>query len=342
MNAKAVGIWGLAALSVALCSWALAEPPMPQSRPARAPGRPATQPAPPSQPVLNAVGVELPPGTPPELEIRGRESVPAAERGAMGVPEPTWVKKEGKVHPDVRRALARQDYLDKNLERAPDWVDVIDGEGPEAFFGYVYVVVYLEGGVKEKATTSAGRGAIRQLQDSVLSKLTAVDFRGWFRFPDRPALLGYVNEAGLKKLADNKDVRAIGLDDKPYPEADQEQVYQHGSAKINGVLPKVHPAVEQAFERLPEVLVAVSIEGPDVCMGDRTPSTFRRGRALDDRVLGRLSALEANVTSLGDDVLFFEGWLTKAGLSKLANDRDVKAMQLPAPPPRPLEPGKQP
>jgi|GEM_PF-2682174 len=278
---------------------------------------------------------------PARVEKRGdRGWVPVSERIALGVEEPTWIQEHGKVHPDVRRALAYQKHLEDNLETASawvegasDWIDVVEIEGPEAFLGYVYVVVHLEYRPKGKGDSAADRAAIRQLEDSVLSKLTAVDFRYWLRFPDRPAIIGYVNEAGLKKLAENKDVRAIDLDDKPYPDLHKAHFYHEGSYLVNGVLPKISPQVVAALEKEHEVRVWVTLRGKDG-QEERTVESFRRGRALNDRVLARLSAHEFNVIEMSDRTPCFSGWVTRAGLAKLAEDADVLNVALPAPLPK--------
>ena len=280
------------------------------------------------------------PGARPEKRDRGW--VPVSARIALGVEEPTWVKDHGKVHPDVRRALAYQKQLDQNLEKASDWVDIVDTEGPEAFLGYAYVVVHLEYSRNEKGDTQGSRAAIRKLQDSVLSELTAVDFRRWVRFPDRPAIIGFVNEAGLKKLAENKDVRAIGLDDKPYPEMHEAQAhfYQQGSYLVNGVLPKISPQVVAALDKEDGVYVWVTLRGKDG-QEERTVESFRRGLALNDRVLARLSAQEFNVTVMSDKTPYFDGWVTKTGLAKLAEDADVRNVGLPEPPPKAAGKGRK-
>jgi len=278
---------------------------------------------------------------PARVEKRGdRGWVPVSERIALGVEEPTWIQEHGKVHPDVRRALAYQKHLEDNLETASawvegasDWIDVVEIEGPEAFLGYVYVVVHLEYRPKGKGDSAADRAAIRQLEDSVLSKLTAVDFRYWLRFPDRPAIIGYVNEAGLKKLAENTDVRAIGLDDKPYPDLYKPEFYHEGRGRANGVLAKISPQVVAALDKEDEVYVWVTLRGKDG-QEERTVESFRRGRALNDRVLARLSAQEFKVTAISDQRPCFDGWLIKTGLAKLAEDGDVLNVALPAPLPK--------
>jgi hypothetical protein len=270
------------------------------------------------------------PGARPENRDRGW--VPVKERIAMGVGEPTWVKEHGKVQPDVPRALAYQKGLGANLEKAPDWIDVVDTEGPEAFLGYVYVVVYLEYTPKEKAGSEGDRAAIRKLQDSVLSSLTAVDFRYWLRFPERPAIIGFVNDAGLKKLAENKDVRAVGLDDKPYPDLHQAQFYQQGSFSVNGELPRTGPQVVAALEKADEVYVVVTSRGraPEHI---ETAQEFTAARNCHDTVLARLAASELNVIMLDLPGICY-GWVTKSGLGKLAENTDVREVELPAPLPR--------
>lgn len=269
------------------------------------------------------------------LEKRDRGWVSVNERIALGVAEPTWIKEHGKVHPDVRRALADQKQVENDLDKERDWIDVVDREGPEAFLGYCYVVVHLEYSPRDKGGSEADRAAIRKLQDSALSRLTAVDFRYWLRFPERPALIGFVNETGLKKLVEDKDVRAVGLDSKPLPAMHESEArfYQEGSYLVDGVLPKVSPLVKAAFEKDDEVYVWVTLHAKEG-QEERTVASFRRGRALNDRVLARLSAQEFNVTEMSDETPYFAGWLTKVALTKVAEDTDVLNVGLPAPLPK--------
>ena len=264
------------------------------------------------------------------LDKRDRGWVSVSERVALGVEEPTWIKEHGKVHPDVRRALGHQKQVETNLEKERHWIDIVDREGPEAFLGYCYVVVYLEYSPRDKGGSEAHRAAIRKLQDSVLSRLTAVDFRYWLRFPEQPVIIGFVNEVGLKKLAEDKDVRAVGLDGKAYPELHEAQFYQQGSDAVNGVLPKISPQVAAAMDNADEVYVWVTVRGKDA-EKERTLESFGRGRTLNDRVLARLSAREFNVTGMDDVTPHFRGWVTTAGLAKLTEDADVCNAGLPAP-----------
>jgi hypothetical protein len=270
------------------------------------------------------------------LDKRDRGWVSVSERVALGVEEPTWIKEHSKVHPDVRRALGHQKQVETNLEKERHWIDIVDREGPEAFLGYAYVVVHLEySPEKEKGDSAARRASIRKLQDSVLSKLTAVDFRYWLRFPDHPAIIGFVNEVGLKKLAEDKDVRAVGLDAKPFPAMHESEArfYQQGSYLVDGVLPKVSPLVKAAFEKDDEVYVWVTLH-PKEGQEERTVASFRTGRALNNRVLGQLSAQDFNVTEMSDETPYFAGWLTKVALVKVAEDTDVLNVGLPAPLPK--------
>lgn len=268
------------------------------------------------------------PAVRPEKRDRGWVSV--SERIALGVEEPTWVKDHGKVHPDVRRALDYQKQVEDNLEKQADWIDVVETEGPELFLGYAYVVVHLEYSPEQKGDAEANRAAIRELQDLVLSKLTAVDFRRWLRFPDRPAIVGFVNEAGLKKLADSKDVRAIGLDDKPYPDLYKPPFYHEGSRQVNAVPAQISPQVVAALERADEVVVAVLPRQSGEY--NETAQQFKRARTEHDRVLARLSAKEFNLIMGLPDLCY--AWVTKSAVAKLAEDADVREVELPARPPK--------
>lgn len=249
----------------------------------------------------------------------------------MGVEEPTWLKAHGKVHPDVYRALAYQAQVEKDLERAADWVAVVNAEGPEEFLGYAYVIVHLEYAGHKDEDTEAAAANILALQDSILSELNAVDFRGWVRFADQPALLGFVSELGLGKLVKSQHVRAVGLDDKPYAAPVGPQFYEGATA----VAPKISPQVTRALQQANEVAVTVDLRKKRGMPRQeaRTVESFRRARALCDSVLAHLSAQECRVTAISDVSPYFDAWLTAPGLAKLAENPDVRAITLPFSPP---------
>jgi hypothetical protein len=68
-----------------------------------------------------------------------------------------------------------------------------------------------------KTDSPENKAAIKQLQSSVLSQLTAADFHVEYAFQTVPGLLGYVKRAGLDHLKDCAEVVAVCLDDKPMP-----------------------------------------------------------------------------------------------------------------------------
>ncbi|MFH1418490.1 MAG: hypothetical protein ABII12_09440, partial [Planctomycetota bacterium] len=169
--------------------------------------------APSTQPGRDRPGAAPPgthgvPGLPPVLrpeEIEKR--IPAEEREALGLDEPTWLAR-GKVHPDVRAILETGEM---------PWLR-FRGYVVEPIHGTAYVAVYLRHEQQGDRTSKENQAAIKKLQSRVLSRLTAAEFSTFYAFKNRAALLGFVSKDGLTKLENDADVIAIGLDDKPLPE----------------------------------------------------------------------------------------------------------------------------
>lgn len=131
-----------------------------------------------------------------------RRIVPPEERETLGLNDITWTKEQGKIHRQVYTAL-------ENDERP--W------PRPVGFEGTVFVQVHLKHEQVGKTDSPENKAAIKQLQSSVLSQLTAADFHVEYEFHTVPGLLGYVNRAGLDHLKDCAEVVAVCLDDKPMP-----------------------------------------------------------------------------------------------------------------------------
>ena len=255
-----------------------------------------------------------PPGLRPE-EIEQRIS--PEERERLGLPEPTWVAQHGKVHPDVRVVL--------ETGQMP-WLR-FKGWWLSGFEGTSYVAVYLRHEPHGKPTSVENRAAIKQVQTRVLSRLTAVEFSVVHMFKSTAGILGYVNIAGLAKLAADKDVIAVGLDDQPLPK-DPPPAMGHEYAR--GRRGKVVAGAYEALEKSTDGYVSVVIVGARVPLG---PGPFAEAyaaqkaeqRKLQDRVLATLTAEEFRVRTRG---AVLAGYANAAGLAKLANHPDVNHIRL--------------
>ncbi|MFH1745954.1 MAG: hypothetical protein ABIG44_02805 [Planctomycetota bacterium] len=259
------------------------------------------------------------PGNPPGLrpeEIEKRIS--PEEREKLGLPEPTWVARHGKVHPDVRAVL--------ETGQMP-WLR-FKGWSPIGFEGTAYVAVYLRHEPQDKQSSLEKQVAIKEVQKRVLSKLTAAEFSTVYIFKNTASILGYVNSAGLAKLAADQDVIAVGLDDTPLPEDPPQAM---GNEYSRGWRGKVEIGVYEALEKSPDGYVYV-IVGARVPQG---PGPFDEAyeamksetRQLQDRILSALNADEFRLRGrpLSGGPL---GYANAAGLAKLTKHLDVNGIGL--------------
>ncbi|MBN2272032.1 MAG: hypothetical protein JXN61_15565, partial [Sedimentisphaerales bacterium] len=77
----------------------------------------------------------------------------------------------------------------------------------------VYVVVRLEKPPAAKdATPAKRRQAVKEVQERVLERLPSSEFAVVHQYENIASITGYVNTAGLARLAANPQVRGVGLD----------------------------------------------------------------------------------------------------------------------------------
>jgi hypothetical protein len=302
----AVG-FGLGVVSFILAHWsgALGQAPSAQPRPGAAP--PGTHGLPGTAPSLR----------PEQIEKR----ISPQEREKLGLPEPTWVAQHGKVHPDVLAVL--------ETGQMP-WLR-FKGWWLAGFEGTAYVAVYLRHEEAGKPTSKENQAAIKEVQGRVLSRLTAAEFSLVHAFKNTAAIVGYVNSAGLAKLAQDADVVAVALDDKPVPEDPSRPM--HGEP---GVAPgpgerrgKVEVAVYNALEKAPDGYVFVGVV---VDLGAPREATLREKQAVarnaQDRVLSAVSAAELRLRSRAAFRGFFTAYVNRDGLAKLEEHPHVVGVGL--------------
>ena len=97
---------------------------------------------------------------------------------------------EGKVDPDVYRAFALSDRVDVSIALRDESLPELTDRGPEM-----------------RARLELRNQAVKQLQDHVLSTVSADDFWLWVRLS--PGLSGFINKEGLQKLWNHPDVQRI-------------------------------------------------------------------------------------------------------------------------------------
>jgi hypothetical protein len=327
MNVRAIGIWGLAITAALLCRPAPAEPPARQGAAASQPGRPGRLGAAPP-------GTHGVPGTPPTLrpeEIERRIS--AEEREKLGLPEPDWVAKYGKVHPDVRAILETGQMPWKRFK----------GWEPIGFEGTAYVAVYLRREKKDGETPTAMRGDVKRLQTLVLTHLLASEFYVWYEFESTPGILGFVTAAGLERLTKDPDVTAVALDDRPPPERPTpiisddlppatagDPATQPAHGRFWGSGGKVEADVYRALALHHRVYVTSAID--QAAIEDEDERMPGWARQVEDAVLSRLTANEfwvwsrTGIHSRGGPRI--RGLVNAKGLQKLVSCPELTAVAL--------------
>ena len=314
-----IGLPGLLVVGLVLLSpdgagsAALAQAPPAQARPGAAP--PGTHGVPGTPPILR----------PEEIEKR----ISPEERESLRLPEPTWVAKHGKVHPDVRAVL--------ETGQMP-WIR-FRGWWPMGFDGTAYVAVYLRDQKASGRTPAENETAIRQVESRVLSRLTAAEFAVVLAFRSTPAILGYVSAEGLAKLAKEPDVVAVGLDDAPVPERPPgpaedpppRGVLQGPTERRGKVELPVYEALAKSTDGYVELVV--SIPCAPLAPGASWEAYEAReaeARALQNRVLSSLTAEDCSLKSRSTSC--FDVYVNSAGLAKLATHPDVHGVATVGPP----------
>lgn len=266
----------------------------------------------------------------PVVKDNAHPTVPPGEREALGLPAPTWVAAHGKVLPAVREALEAQKKL------MGDPMAEFQGDRPCGFQGTAYVDVYLRHEAKGKHASKENRTAIKQVQDRLLSRLTAAEFSLIFAFKNTAGLVGYIDEAGLTKLLADADVVAVGLDDQPRPQDPppaRHEPARRGQKRWTLAEAKIDPQARAALEKSADAFLYVNVVLTGVPWRQGTlQQALKQQRAaereIEDRVLSTVSAGELKLRSRGGG---FSGYVNAAGLAKLDRHADVVGVGLPAP-----------
>ena len=316
MNARAVGIWGLAIAAAAVCSPAPAEPPA-QNKPT---------PAQPAQPVRPGTPGFLDPNLVGTRYAKGEhEFVSPEQREALGLDDTSWTKQHGKVHPDVYAALEKAEQVKE------PWRD------PVGFSGTVYVQVQLKHEPKGKADSPDNKAAIKQLETKLLSRLSAAEFYVEYPLQSQAAILGYATRQGIEKLKADADVLAVGLDSRPFPQRpdpvtkdDLPAPKPGDSARGGDSDARVEPDVYRALALHGRVFVRIGLAHKTV--DEAREREVGRGRAIDEAALRALTAddfwvqYRTAIHSRNRPVLM--GVVTREGLEKLIAQPDVDSVRL--------------
>jgi hypothetical protein len=261
-------------------------------------------------------------------------TVSREDREAMGLPAPTWVSSKEKVQAVVRDALEAQRKL---IGKNP--MAMYQGDRPIGFQGTLFVDVYLSHKAKGAFDSKENQAAVKEEQDRLLSKLTAAEFAVLYAFENTAGLVGYVNDAGLKKLIDDPDVVAIGVDDQARPESvvrprtmEERRRPRHGPTEMIGkITAEVYKQLEQSSDGW--VFVSVTINQPirrDIPAEEHDVLARKTG----DRILSGLTAAEFRMTSRDFGL---DGYVNASGLAKLGEHADVLSVKWGISYPRHLE-----
>jgi hypothetical protein len=263
--------------------------------------------------------------------------ISAEDREAIGLVEPTWTSVQGKVHPDVLNEMALEQEDAKNplktllaRPRHPVW--------QAGFRGYVYVVIYLaptpDRAIKENADT-----AINEMERRILARWRANDFCAVYQFVNRPALVGFINAAGLARATSDPDVTAIACDEKNLikepPHALPES--RRSSEYVGKVEAEIYELLEKSTDGYVHVIVSLNskmaLKQPaDPCapvdIEARQRDYIEGMKPVEDsenRILSELTAEEFKLRTR-DGIL--SGFVNAVGLKKLAVSPEVRSVWL--------------
>ncbi len=266
-----------------------------------------------------------------------RTVVSRSDRDRLGLNERTWT---GIIHPDVSTAFLKQGQLPE------DPMERVRFESRIQFKGSVYVQVHLRHTTIGRADSNENKAAIDRVQRRVLDGLTATEFHVTQKLTEIPGLLGFANQAGLAKLAQNPDVIGVCLDDKPMPDG-LAVIYknQFPDVKPKDVLippgasnMKAEWQVRAALKQSDRVLVLVNLRSA----GEPLPALThirsksleqweareRAVRDLQDRVLSTLTAEDFWLNTRLGGSSGFAGYVNSEGLKELLENPEVKGVGL--------------
>lgn len=262
------------------------------------------------------------------------QRISAQQREALGLDAPTWTAAYGKHHPDVQKGLDAQE----KLKQEDSFLAKYQPGRPVGFEGLAYVAVHLRHEQRGKSTSSENQAAIKKVQARVLSKLTAAELSVVFQFKNSAGILGYLNAAGLTKLAKDPDVVAVALDRNPVPHDPPHVTRQVQRPGNEGWTPlsaeKANPEIRAVLEKSTDgyVYVIVCLRRAELHEQGQQQRDLAR-RELQESVLGELSAADFRLRARP---IGLWGYVNAAGLAKLVAHADVTAIDLDLQPPRPL------
>ncbi len=171
--------------------------------------------------------------------------------------------------------------------------------------GTAYVIVILKPVGQEVATPEQRKASVKTIQDSVLGKMGAGEFKVVYRFETAAILVGHVNAAGLAKLVTDPDIRAVGL------------------SKIE---PDVFPKLQSSADGTVRVTVLLTRVGRGAPTREQKKALVKE---IQDRVLDKLAPGEFKIGYRRSNTASLSGHINAAGLAKLATDPDVVGVGVP-------------
>ena len=267
----------------------------------------------------------------PSDPTKWRPIVSPAERETLGLTDVSGRKPSERIDPAIRAELEA-----KKSRVAPPGVP---------FPRWSYVEVQFRHRQAGKPNSEENKKLIRAEQNAILNSLSAAHFALCWRARTLPGFVGYIDQEGLDKLEQRRDVTAVILDPKAIPDAPTiicEHMLNPETAGRFGTEPgvkegridaDVYRALAQSENGYVFVIVGLNTKSLPA------PADDQRGRAIESatgeadvdaaqtRVLSMLSPADFMVRNrdLGPGLT---GFATREGLLNLIDHPNVNGIEL--------------
>gem|GEM_PF-3722413 len=184
---------------------------------------------------------------------------------------------------------------------APEVYTALEGSADAT----AYVVITLKPDHQETPTPEQVKDSVKRVQDKVLAKMAAGEFKVVYRFETTAVLIGHVSSAGVAKLAADPNVVTVS------------------PSKIEA---EVFPKLQSSEDGTVHVIVNLTR------VSEGAPASHERKalvKQIQDRVLDKLAPGEFKIEWVFQISGGFSGHINAAGLGKLATDPDVVSVGVP-------------
>lgn len=169
-----------------------------------------------------------------------------------------------------------------------------------------YVAITLKPEIQKDATPQQQKAAIKKVQDKVLARMAAEEFKLVYRFKSTAMLVGHLKDAGLAEL--NEDPKVVSV----------------APSKIRA---DVFAKLQESDDGTVQVIVNLTRVTQGAPISDQRKAAVKQ---IQDRVLSTLTAKEFKApVRFNQMVSHLAGHANSAGLAKLQAHPDVWAVGLP-------------